>query len=277
MLWDHCGIIYREMPGIQGLPTTFGVSFLPLAHFPQRSAFQKHLERASAHLPFHTTSLVFSCLTFGFSRTQILWLCFTHSESPGEWSQCLGESEGGGEEEQLNSAAVASRDPATESFVVGTVLQRCKVEGACTPHRLVIEWRLLLALPNQTWVHLPASSKGNLLTPGCGEGRRSVYCRAPSKESRQLVLKRPELPEGFQGKVFKDRVKERGCGVCVISSWTWTFFWLVRGEVIEHQHHQPSGSSQSGVCMLVVSIQLTSSTWFLYLQNSSKDVAQKII
>ena len=172
------------MPGIQGLPTTFGVSFLPLAHFPQCSAFQKHLERASAHLPFHTTSLVFSCLRFRFSRTQILWLCFTHSESPGECSQCLRESEGGGEEERVNSAAVASRDPATESFVVGTILQRCKVEGAGTPHRLVIEWQLILALPNQTWVHLPASSKGNILTPGCGEGRRSVYCRAPSKESR---------------------------------------------------------------------------------------------
>ena len=32
----------------------------------------------------------------------------------------------------------------------------------------------------------------------------------PSKESRQLVLKRPELPEGFQEKVFKDRVREGG-------------------------------------------------------------------
>ena len=38
----------------------------------------------------------------------------------------------------------------------------------------------------------------------------AVYCRAPSKDSRQLVLKRPELPDGFQGKVFKDRMRE-GC------------------------------------------------------------------
>ena len=35
----------------------------------------------------------------------------------------------------------------------------------------------------------------------------------PSKDSRQLVLKRPELTEGFQGKVFKDRVRKRDCGV----------------------------------------------------------------
>ena len=28
------------------------------------------------------------------------------------------------------------------------------------------------------------------------------------------MLKKLELPEGFQGKVFKDRVREGGCGVC---------------------------------------------------------------
>ena len=28
------------------------------------------------------------------------------------------------------------------------------------------------------------------------------------------MLKSPELPEGFQGKVYKDRVREPGCGVC---------------------------------------------------------------
>ena len=27
------------------------------------------------------------------------------------------------------------------------------------------------------------------------------------------MLKRAKLPEGFQEKVFKDRVRERGCGV----------------------------------------------------------------
>ena len=65
-------------------------------------------------------------------------------------------------------------------------------------------------LPNQTWVHSPVHSKSNLLTPYCGEEK----CRAPSKESWQLVLKRPELPIGFQGNVSKDRVREGACGVC---------------------------------------------------------------
>ena len=32
--------------------------------------------------------------------------------------------------------------------------------------------------------------------------------------AKQLVLKRPELSEGFQGKVFKDRVREGGRKRC---------------------------------------------------------------
>ena len=28
------------------------------------------------------------------------------------------------------------------------------------------------------------------------------------------MLKRPKLPDGFQGKVFKDRVRERRRGLC---------------------------------------------------------------
>ena len=38
--------------------------------------------------------------------------------------------------------------------------------------------------------------------------------QAPNKESRQLMLKRPKLPKGFQGEVFKDKVRAGGCGVC---------------------------------------------------------------
>ena len=56
-------------------------------------------------------------------------------------------------------------------------------------------------------------SKTNLLTPGCGEGKYSVYCRVPSKENKQLVLKRPELPNGFQGRVFKSNIRGVGCRV----------------------------------------------------------------
>ena len=42
----------------------------------------------------------------------------------------------------------------------------------------------------------------------------AAFIAGAKKESRELVLKRPELPEGFQGKVFKDRMWEGVCGVC---------------------------------------------------------------
>ena len=52
-------------------------------------------------------------------------------------------------------------------------------------------------------------SKASLPLTGCGEGKYSVHHRAPSKESKQLVFKRPKLAASLQEKVFKDRVKER--------------------------------------------------------------------
>ena len=48
-------------------------------------------------------------------------------------------------------------------------------------------------------------SEANLLTSGCGEEKYSIYCRATRKESKAVVLKRLELPEGFLGKVYEDR------------------------------------------------------------------------
>ena len=94
----------------------------------------------------------------------------------------------------------------------------------------------------------------------------AAFIARPSREYGWLRLKRPV---GFQGKVFKDEVREKVLG-CVISSWT--FFRLVGGEVIGTQHHQPSGSNWSRVYVLVANMQLTSSTWweFQYLQNSSR-------
>ena len=58
--------------------------------------------------------------------------------------------------------------------------------------------------------------KVSLLTPGCGEGKYSVDCRAPSKENGQLMLRRPELPNPFQGRGFKSSVREGAAG-CMIS------------------------------------------------------------
>ena len=131
-------------------------------------------------------------------------------------------------------------------------------------------------LPNQTWVCSPTRSKANPLTLGCGEGKHRVFSKAsnmgPSKKNGQLMLKRPKVPNGFQGSVFKDSVKGEGWRV---PDQLMDFFLLVGSEVTRwyfgSQHHQPSGSNQSGVYVLVGSMQLISSTWWglQYLQNSS--------
>lgn len=70
--------------------------------------------------------------------------------------------------------------------------------------------RNVIMLPNQTWVRLSACSEANLLTVGCGERKCSIHCRVPSKESRQLVPKKPGFPDGFQRNVFKAKVMEGG-------------------------------------------------------------------
>ena len=92
---------------------------------------------------------------------------------------------------------------------------------------------------------------------GFGEGKCGIYYRVPNKECEWLMLGRPELSSDFQENVSKDRVRERVV-VWIIS--LWTSFWLVVGEVIGSQLHQSSGSSQSGVYVLMSSIQVTSST-----------------
>ena len=65
-------------------------------------------------------------------------------------------------------------------------------------------------LPNQTWVRFPVCSKASPLMPGCGDGKHSIYCRAPSKENGQFMLKRSKLPDGFQGRGFKGSQCEGG-------------------------------------------------------------------
>lgn len=57
-------------------------------------------------------------------------------------------------------------------------------------------------------------SKANPLSVGCAEAKYSVYCRATNKQNRQLMLKRLKLPNSFQRKVFKGRVKGEGHMVC---------------------------------------------------------------
>ena len=47
--------------------------------------------------------------------------------------------------------------------------------------------------------------------PDDGEAKYNVYCRLQAGSPGQLVLKCPKHPEDFQGKVYKDRVREGAC------------------------------------------------------------------
>ena len=45
---------------------------------------------------------------------------------------------------------------------------------------------------------------------GCGEEKSSIYCSCQARSpGRQLMLKSPKLPDGFQGNIFKGGVSER--------------------------------------------------------------------
>ena len=81
---------------------------------------------------------------------------------------------------------------------------------------------------------VPLAQKAKLW-PQVFERRDGFICRAPSKQNGQLMLKRPELLDGFR--------QERVVG-CTISSRT--FFWLA-GNMLMFQESQLSGSNQSGV------------------------------
>ena len=56
----------------------------------------------------------------------------------------------------------------------------------------------------------------------------------------------------------------------------WTFFQLVE-MVVTSQHHQPSGSNWSGVCVLVANIVNFFNLGSSVSQESSKDMAQNVI
>lgn len=96
---------------------------------------------------------------------------------------------------------------------------------------------------------LAPCSKAKLLALGCGEGEYSVYCRLSSKEKGKLMLKRPELPNGFLERIFKGNL------------WTSLVSSKVTGWCCRNLNIQPSGSDWSGLYMVVVSMQSPSSTW----------------
>ena len=75
------------------------------------------------------------------------------------------------------------------------------------------------------------------------------FTAEPSKKNRWLILRRPELPNGFQ---FKGKTWGEGCMV-------YDFLWLVGGKVTRcsrNLNHQPSGSDQSGSQHVVTALHL---------------------
>ena len=79
----------------------------------------------------------------------------------------------------------------------------------------VVGW--MDVLWTQTWIHSPTHSKADLLTLACGDGKCSIYCGHQTRRSGQLMFKEPKLLDGFQGRVFKVKVKERSQAGYVIS------------------------------------------------------------
>ena len=64
----------------------------------------------------------------------------------------------------------------------------------------------LLVLSYQTW-STTSHSKTNLWTPTCDE-RKAFIARHQTWSPRQLVLRKPKLPNGFQGGTFKGKVRD---------------------------------------------------------------------
>ena len=58
-------------------------------------------------------------------------------------------------------------------------------------------------LPNQTWIHWPTHSKSNLQTPGCGEGKNSIYCRCQARRRGSSGSKDPNSLMPFWEGILK--------------------------------------------------------------------------
>ena len=128
-------------------------------------------------------------------------------------------------------------------------------------------WVTLLL--KQTWVYLPMCCKANLVTLDCGEGKCSIYCWCQVRSPGQPVLKRPELPEGLQGKVFKEKVREKGYRVC---DQLLAILLIVWWRLIRNQHHQPSGSNWSGVYICACRWHTVNFSHFTGVSVSSKQL-----
>ena len=81
--------------------------------------------------------------------------------------------------------------------------------------KFFLGWSTLLLL-NQIWVCLPACSKTNLLTPGCGKGENSIDCKVPDKAIRGVSAQNIQIsPVGFRETFLQEKLVERAAR-CVI-------------------------------------------------------------
>ena len=107
---------------------------------------------------------------------------------------------------------------------------------------------------------------------GCGEEKSSIYCsRQARSPGRQLMLKSPKLPDGFQGNVFKGGVRER-VTECVTNSTQ--FSVLGEGSRVMSQVHiiNPQAPVVWGICAHGHQAILTAASFWQssqYLQNNS--------
>ena len=108
-------------------------------------------------------------------------------------------------------------------------------------------------LLNWTFVRLPAFQQSKFTdTRLC-----SVYCRAHQGEQAAHAEK-TWTPRWLSGRVFKGKIWCEGCRVqdFLLIGWWWGSRMVFRD-----LNHQSSGSYQSGVYVLVLSMSSTSSTW----------------
>ena len=96
------------------------------------------------------------------------------------------------------------------------------------------------------WVSLPTCFNTCVLTPGCGEGNCEVFCRHQTRSIDNWFSKYLNIPDGFQGRMFEGKGRERVAG-CVISSGN--ILWLVDGEVTGINLFNPQApASFRGTC-----------------------------
>ena len=75
---------------------------------------------------------------------------------------------------------------------------------------------LVTLSPEGTWIYSLTHSKANLLTPGGDEGKYSLYLQDTKQGVWVAHGQKPQLPDGFQGRIFKDSVRE-SVTECVVS------------------------------------------------------------